>query len=164
MNFTSSFILPPSSLSFRRQRSVEGRARRGVAFAERGEVACDLAHDLEDAPHVRRAEARVDRKLKRLLGRLGTGARGGELAEEREGGADINVRRLEVNAAAYGAAAGERGVGGVDAVLVVDVLHVRRHARCPQAAAVGESARVLRGVAARARVELVEVRQSAQAE
>src|ERR1041385_6079046 len=49
-----------------------------------------------------------------------TGARGGKLAEERKRRADIDVRRLEVNAAAYGAAAGERGVRGVDAILVID--------------------------------------------
>src|SRR5437868_10989533 len=139
---------------------MKWRGGRRVALAERREVISDLADDVEDALDVRRAQARVDGELQSLLRSFRAGARGGELPEERQGGAHVNVRRLEVDAAAYGAAARERRVGGVDGVLVINVLDFGRHARRPHAPAVCESARVARGVAARALVELVEAGES----
>jgi DNA-binding LytR/AlgR family response regulator len=128
------------------------------------QAAARFTHNAQDAVDVRVAQAGVHGQLQRLFRRLCARTLGAEFFEQLQPGTNVNMRSLDVDTSPDRPLTQQCRIGRVHAVLVKDVLYVRRHSRSLNVPTIHQPATVLRSVFAATFIMLVEVGETSQTE
>src|SRR5437868_15438698 len=91
-------------------------------------TAC-FTHNAQDPIDIRLTQTGVHRQLQRVFRRLCAWTLGAELLKESQFGTNVNMRRLDIDTSPDRPLAQQRRIGRVHAILIKDVLDIRRHSR-----------------------------------